>query len=155
MPPERAKAIELWLSDDCWKVHVPVLNKDGCPKAGDYVKVLGAPYPEGKADMQALMPSLVDEVKRVWEAHEASGSTESVGILVRTNDDGNEIAERLRSEGLPVVWEGMSAVSDAGGGLRAERAGAAFEREHRQAGAVRRQLDRVGTASPGCGLVFA
>ena len=111
LPPERTKAIERWLSDDCWKEHEPVV-KDGCPKAGDYVKVLGVPEPEGKANMQALMPALVDEVKRVWEAHEASGSTESVGILVRTNNDGNEIAERLRSEELPVVWEGMSAVSD-------------------------------------------
>ena len=111
LPPERTKAIERWLSADCWKVHEPIF-KNGCPKAGDYVKVLGVPDPEDKANMQALMPALVDEVNRVWAAHEASGSTESVGILVRTNDDGNEIAERLRSEGLPVVWEGMSAVSD-------------------------------------------
>ncbi|MBR4617466.1 MAG: PD-(D/E)XK nuclease family protein, partial [Kiritimatiellae bacterium] len=99
------------LSADCWKEHKPVL-KDGRPKADDYVKMLGVPVPEGKADMQALMSALVDEVKRVWKAHQTSGSTESVGILVRTNDDGNEIAECLRSEGIPVVWEGMSAVSD-------------------------------------------
>ncbi len=111
LPTEHAKAIELWLSADCWKVHKPVF-KDDRPKAGDYVKVLGVPDPEGKANMQSLMSALVDEVKRVWDAHEASCSTESVGILVRTNDDGNEIAERLRSEKIPVVWEGMSAVSD-------------------------------------------
>ena len=111
LPPERTRAIDRWLSADCWKVHEPVV-KDGCPKAGDYVKVLGVSDPDVKADMEALLPALVDELKRVWEAHEASGSTESVGILVRTNDDGNEIAERLRSEGIPVVWEGMSAVSD-------------------------------------------
>ena len=111
LPPERTKAIDRWLSADCWKKHEPDLE-DGKPKAGDYVKVLGAPDPAGKADMEALLPTLVDELKRVWEAHEAVGSTESVGILVRTNDDGNAIAERLRSEGIPVVWEGMSAVSD-------------------------------------------
>ncbi len=111
LPPERTKAIDRWLSADCWKKHEPVV-KDGCPKAGDYVKVLGVSDPEGKADMEALLPTLVDELKRVWEAHEAIGSTESVGILVRTNDDGNEIAERLRSEGIRVVWEGMSTVSD-------------------------------------------
>ena len=39
LPPERAKAIERWLSADCWKVHEPAF-KDGRPKAGDYVKVL-------------------------------------------------------------------------------------------------------------------
>lgn len=111
LPPERAKAIDRWLSADCWKKHEPDLE-DGKPKAGDYVKVLAAPDPEGKANMEALLPTLVDELKRVWEAHEAVGSTESVGILVRTNDDGNEIAERLRSEDVRVVWEGMSAVSD-------------------------------------------
>ena len=111
LPPERTKSIDRWLSADCWKKHEPDLE-DGKPKVGDYVKVLGAPDPEGKADMEALLPTLVDELKRVWESHEAVGSTESVGILVRTNDDGNAIAERLRSEEIPVVWEGMSAVSD-------------------------------------------
>ena len=111
LPTERAKAIERWLAGDCWKVHEPVV-RGGRPKAGDYVKVLGGADPEGKANMEALLPALVEEVKRVWKAHEAVGSAESVGILVRTNDDGNEIAERLRSEDIPVVWEGMSAVSD-------------------------------------------
>ncbi len=109
--PERNEAIERWLADDCWKEHKPVV-KDGKPKAGDYVKVLGVSNPEGRTKMEALLPALVDELKRVWGAHKASCSTESVGILVRTNDDGNEIAERLRSEGIKVVWEGMSAVSD-------------------------------------------
>ena len=111
LPSERNRAIDRWLSADCWKEHLPVI-KDGCPKAHDYVKVLGVPDPDGKANMEAILPALVDELKRVWASHEANGSTESVGILVRRNDDGNEIAERLRSEGVKVVWEGMSAVSD-------------------------------------------
>lgn len=111
LPPERIKAIERWLSSDCWKVHEPVFE-DGVPKAGDYVKVLGVPDPEGKAKMKALLPSLEGELKRIWSQHRAVGSTESVGILVRTNDDGNEVAEHLRSRGFKVVWEGMSAVSD-------------------------------------------
>ena len=112
LPRERIASIEeRWLSADCWKRHEPE-NRNGCPKAGDYVKVLGVSHPEGKANMEALLPAVVEEVKRIWPAHEAGGSTESVGILVRTNDDGNAIAERLRAEGIPVVWEGMSAVSD-------------------------------------------
>ena len=111
LPSECKKAIDRWLSDDCWKEHKPVFEGEN-PKAGDYVKVLGVSDPGGKANMEALLPALVDELKRVWEAHVASDSNESVGILVRTNDEGNEIAERLRSEGIPVVWEGMSSVSD-------------------------------------------
>ena len=111
LPSERARAIGRWLSGDCWKVHEPVF-KDGIPKAGDYVKVLGVPDPEGKANIKALLPALEGELNRIWSQHRAVGSTESVGILVRTNDDGNEVAEHLRSRGFKVVWEGMSAVSD-------------------------------------------
>lgn len=111
LPSERIKAIERWLSSDCWKVHEPVF-KDGVPKAGDYVKVLGVPDPEGKGKMKALLPALEEELKCIWSRHRDIGSDESVGILVRKNDDGNEVAEYLRSKGFKVVWEGMSAVSD-------------------------------------------
>lgn len=111
LPPERIKAIERWLSDDCWKVHKPVF-KDGNPKAGDYVKVLGVPDSEGEAKMNVLLPALENELKRIRSQHNDVESSESVGVLVRTNDDGNEVAEYLRSRGFKVVWEGMSAVSD-------------------------------------------
>ena len=108
---ERTSAIERWLSSDCWKVHEPVF-KDGVPKAGDYVKVLGVPDSEGEAKMNVLLPALENELKRIRSQHNDVDSSESVGILVRTNDDGNEVAEYLRSRGFKVVWEGMSAVSD-------------------------------------------
>lgn len=111
LPSERARAIERWLSDDCWKVHEPVF-KDGRPKAGDYVKVLGVSDSEGEAKINVLLPALENELKRIWSEHKAVDSSESVGILVRTNDDGNVVAEYLRSRGFKVVWEGMSAVSD-------------------------------------------
>ncbi len=111
LPSERIKAIERWLSSDCWKVHEPVF-KDGVPKAGDYVKVLGVPDSEGEAKMNVLLPALENELKRIRSQHNDVDSSESVGILVRTNDDGNEVAEYLRSRGFKVVWEGMSAVSD-------------------------------------------
>lgn len=111
LPTERARALERWLSSDCWKVHEPVF-KDGRPKAGDYVKVLGVPDSEGEAKMKALLPTLEDELRRIGLQHKAVGINESVGILVRKNEDGNEVAEYLRSRGFKVVWEGMSAVSD-------------------------------------------
>ena len=114
LPPESAAAIESWLDPQCWMTHQPVVKDDGQPKAGDYVKVLSVPDPEGKAKLEALLPALTDELRRIWKAHEACGSTESVGILVRRNEDGTAIAEHLRAraEGIPVVWEGLSAVSD-------------------------------------------
>ncbi len=112
LPPKCASAVENWLDPQCWMTHQPVVKDDGQPKAGDYVKVLAVPDPEGKANLESLLPALTDELRRIWSAHKACGSTETVGILVRRNEDGNAIAEHLRAEDFPVVWEGLSAVSD-------------------------------------------
>lgn len=109
---ECAVAVENWLDPQCWMTHQPAVDKKRQPKAGDYVKVLAVPDPEGKANLESLLPALTDELRRIWDVHEACGSTESVGILVRRNEDGNAIAEHLRATGFPVVWEGLSAVSD-------------------------------------------
>ncbi len=111
LPPSCVRAVDLWLDSNCWMEHKPNCV-NGEPKANDYVKVLGVDDPEGKAKMASLLPALKEELDRVWNAHKAIGSTESVGILVRRNEDGNEIAEHLRASGIPVVWEGLSAVSD-------------------------------------------
>ncbi len=112
LPRENAIAIDQWLSADCWKEHKPASGKDGQPKAADYVKVLGVPDSNGKANIESLFQALTDELHRVWDAHKAAESAESVGILVRRNDDGDAIAEHLRTNGFNVVWEGLSAVSD-------------------------------------------
>ena len=112
LPPKCAAAVENWLDPQCWMTHRTVVKDDGQPKAGDYVKVLAVPDPEGKANLASLLPALTDELRRIWDAHEACGSTETVGILVRRNEDGNALAEHLRVAGFPVVWEGLSAVSD-------------------------------------------
>lgn len=112
LPPKCASAVENWLDPQCWMSHQPVVKDDGQPKAGDYVKVLAVPDPEGKANLESLLPALTDELRRIWDAHEDCGSTETVGILVRRNEDGNTLAEHLRAADFPVVWEGLSAVSD-------------------------------------------
>ena len=68
--------------------------------------------------MRDLAPTLCDFVREFWERHEAAGSAETVGILVRNNADGLYLAERLRKldrDGkppLPVVWEGKGGVLD-------------------------------------------
>lgn len=111
---EFATATGDWLDPDCWKEHKPDVDKGGQPKANDHVKVIGVPDSTNKAKMASLLPALADGLKRIWKEHEETGSTESIGILVRTNDDGKAIAEHLRSltPPIPVVWEGFSAVSD-------------------------------------------
>ena len=124
-------ACERWLAEDCWMEHHPDRDRDGREKAGDYVE-LGAGEPEtepgdaapapdeeeegGGAAMKRLAPKLCEKVRDFWFAHEAAGSTDTVGVLVRNNRDGAYLAERLREmDGcdLPVVWEGAAGVLDA------------------------------------------
>ena len=112
LPPERSKAVERWLEPDCWGEHEPETGKDGKPKADDFVKVVSVRPEDGAPGIEALLPSLERELRPVWEAHERAKSDETVGILVRSNDDGAAVAEFLRSKGFPVVWEGFAAVAD-------------------------------------------
>ena len=116
-------AINRWLAENCWMPHEPD-QRNGRPKDGDYVEVIAVPKPEpeqsddesdedSSAALKILMPKICDRVADLWEAHEASRSTETIGILVRGNKDGAALAEELRARHLPVVWEGMSAVMDA------------------------------------------
>lgn len=102
--------VSRWLADDCWKEHKPA-EKDGKPKRGDYIKVVDVET-EGKSDVASLLPAMTEELKRIWTEHERAQSTETIGILVRKNDDGTEIAEHLRAHGFKVVWEGLNSVSD-------------------------------------------
>lgn len=102
--------VERWLAEDCWKEHKPVI-KDGKEKRGDYVKVVKVDT-KGESKLEAILPALTEELKRVWKEHEAKDSTESVGVLVRKNEDGSTIAEHLRAHGFKVVWEGMNSVAN-------------------------------------------
>ena len=112
IPKSRSAAVERWLAGDCWLEHVPQYNADGSPKVLDYVKVVGARRAEDSDADDEIMPALYSEVASVWKAREDADSTDSVGILVRRNEDGTKIAEYLRKKGIPVVWEGVNAVSD-------------------------------------------
>ena len=111
IPEARAAAIDRWLDKDCWREHRPVFV-NGRPKADDFIRILRVRDPEKKADMASLLSALGEEVAHVWKAHEEAESTESIGILVRRNEDGTKVAEYLRGMGIPVVWEGLNAVSD-------------------------------------------
>ena len=117
IPPSRRRAVARWLAEDCWKEHEPERDAQGAFKVNDYVKVVAVPpvpkeeggVPQG---VEALLPTLAELVRAVWQEHERTHSTEQVGVLVRTNDEGSAVAECLREQGLPVVWEGLNAVSD-------------------------------------------
>ena len=121
-------AAERWLAEDCWMTHRPP-RKDN----DDFIEIIGvdpeddeeaADDPEndendavaqedddgGTAAVRALAPQICDFVVDFWKKH--GGSTDTVGILVRGNADGALLAERLRSLGVPVVWEGLSGVLD-------------------------------------------
>ncbi len=117
LPPGRSKAVERWLGEDCWCEHKPETDKDNNPKANDYVKVIGVrqvsdPQDGRKKGFEWLLPALEDQLRPIWDEHERVNSDETVGILVRTNDEGIAAAQHLRSKGFPVVWEGMNVISD-------------------------------------------
>ena len=114
LPAARRSALARWLAEDCWKRHEPERDADGAFKAHDHVKVVGVPRastPDRKG-VEALLPALAEQVEAVWRAHARACSTEEIGVLVRKNDEGTAVAECLRARGLPVVWEGLNAVSD-------------------------------------------
>lgn len=112
IPASCAAATNRWLSDDCWLKHIPECDERGVPKVQDYVKVVGArSEPDLKAN-DAVISALCRELASVWDARTKANSDESIGILVRRNEDGARVAECLRKEGIPVVWEGVNAVSD-------------------------------------------
>lgn len=96
-------AIDKWADSKCWMAHRACDENTGQARYGDYIKV---------QTVDDLMEGLYRETARIWADHQAARSTESVGILVRSNDTGKEVAEFLRQRGLPVVWEGMNALSD-------------------------------------------
>lgn len=120
IPPARSAAVDRWLRPDCWLEHQPDCGADGHPKDSDYVKVVAVKPkeiddPEEKstnAARDAMVESLYRELQSVWKAHVEAESTESVGVLVRNNQDGAFVADYLRRQGLPVVWEGLNAVAD-------------------------------------------
>ncbi len=112
IPDARSAAVNRWLREDCWLEHKPEDDKDGKPKAQDHVKIVGVRKDaESKAD-DVILQALYQEITPAWEAHTAAKSGETIGILVRRNEDGTKVSEYLRKKGLPVVWEGMNAVSD-------------------------------------------
>ena len=96
-------AIRKWVDPKCWMEHHALDENTGRPREGDYIKVELA---------DDLLEGLYQRTAQVWADHQAAGSTESVGILVRSNDTGKAVAEFLRQRGLPVVWEGMNSLAD-------------------------------------------
>ena len=101
-PAACAPAVAEWA--DGWVDHVS-------HEASDYVKAVAVAN-GADSDGDEMMSALCEEVRRLWERHQAAGSADTVAIIVRSNDDGLEVAEHLRANGLPVVWEGVNPVCD-------------------------------------------
>ena len=133
-----AEAVKKW-RELCWQEHVALKDKNGEPKRGDYVELVGVtPEADFESDddgdsgsdddddnlnpkkaTRYMAPALCKCVKELWESHKAANSTETIGILVRRNGDGLFLAEKIRAtqtadgEFIPVVWEGVGGVLDA------------------------------------------
>lgn len=133
-----AEAVKKW-RELCWQEHVALKDKNGEPKRGDYVELVGVtPEADFESDddgdsgsdddddnlnpkkaTRYMAPALCKCVKELWESHKAANSTDTIGILVRRNGDGLFLAEKIRAtqtadgEFIPVVWEGVGGVLDA------------------------------------------
>lgn len=114
-------AADRWVDDNCWMEHKPPKSKDGKICDDDFVEIVGVDPSSASSDddgaddapsaaVRAMAPQICDFVVDFWKKHQRS--TETVGLLVRKNGDGALLAERLRSLGVPVVWEGLSGVLD-------------------------------------------
>ena len=122
-------AADKWLDGNCWMTHQPPKDDGGKIMDDDFVEIVGvAPSTVSSDDggtddanstgaddapsaaVRAMVSQICDFVADFWKKHE--GSAETVGLLVRKNGDGALLAERLRSMGVPVVWEGLSGVLD-------------------------------------------
>lgn len=122
-------AADRWVDDNCWMTHKPPKDEDGNIRDDDFVEIVGVDPSSASSDddgaddanstgaddapssaVRAMAPQICDFVVDFWKKHQ--GSTETVGLLVRKNGDGALLAERLRSLGVPVVWEGLSGVLD-------------------------------------------
>ena len=132
-----AAAVTKW-EDECW----PRNGHDAEPN-GDYVEIVSVPKEGGgdegggdddegdfkpSAAMRVLAPGICECVRDMWRKHEEDKAAaeksgrkyklDSIGILVRNNNDGLFLAERLRKmetdsgKPIPVVWEGTSGVLD-------------------------------------------
>lgn len=106
-----------WLDETCWMVHEPVI-KEGRPLANDMVRVLEVQkFDKDVHSVDPLYACLGDEIEHLWALRqplEAEGKIpqETVAVLVMKNDQGEAIADYLRSRKLPAVWEGESTLTD-------------------------------------------
>ena len=88
-----------------WKDHFSKQDED-------YVRVIYATKDEDEEEDDEILPTLRDELKKLWAIHQEENSADTVGVLVRANSYGVKVAEYLRRNGLPAVWEGVNTVHD-------------------------------------------
>ncbi len=124
LSPFKEALTEKWLDKRCWRKHEPDPQKEK-KKIIDYIRVEGVSATADASDvamkgldevdgkvLKTLAPSLLRSIQDLYNEHQARQSTDTIGILVRNNAQGAALASLLRQNGLPVVWEGVSAIRD-------------------------------------------
>lgn len=107
-PTSQKPLIDGWLSPSSWMEHRPQ-EVNGHPNDKDYVKVLRVPKHDTGA-IDNIFYALGKEISALWSARKMT--EETIGVLVTSNDRANELAEYLRSIGLPAMSESESSIVD-------------------------------------------
>ncbi len=101
-----------WLAEGFWQDHVAQTRTDSVKVVG--VEPAASPEelaglnPDASAVVKQLAKPILEEVEDCWKRRRKSH--ESLGVLVRSREDGLAIAAVLRQKGLPVVWEGKRGI---------------------------------------------
>ncbi|OAM87230.1 UvrD-helicase domain-containing protein [Termitidicoccus mucosus] len=105
-----AGAAERW--GKIWEEHSAAPKKDGTP--GDSGQVVLTTFQKDAAserdEIDVCADNIIAELDRTkpWDKNLEDGTA----ILVRTNDEGKKLAEKLSARGIRVAWEGESAIGD-------------------------------------------
>ncbi|MDR0352587.1 MAG: UvrD-helicase domain-containing protein, partial [Opitutaceae bacterium] len=105
-----ADAAERW--GKIWETHSAATKKNGAPGAPGQVilTTFQKDAASERDEFDVCADNIIAELDRTrpWETNLESGAA----ILVRTNDEGKNLAERLSARGIRVAWEGESTIGD-------------------------------------------
>ena len=102
-----ASAVGQWQNPDIWSNHIAARQLPG------YASLKECPKPaEGGSRSAVKLRACFDEAAALLKNVEPWRHNLSAAVLVRTNSKGREVAELLRSAGVPAVWEGDMDIAD-------------------------------------------
>lgn len=102
---KRDAAIRKWLDPNSWMEHrIPKYRN-----TRDYVCILGADSDKAakSEDGISVTDRTVNLVRDLWNRRKRNGLTDkTLAVLVRNNTEGRDIADKLRKQNVPAVFEG-------------------------------------------------